>query len=215
MNAITLNIENANTMDYLTYAGSESKDSNVRYEQYSQPTFCESFVGCFKNKYLHFGGRTRRSEYWKFQAWVVLLKVASLLASIGLFVGLLQMHIYNVMLPMMLLLIANLVIIIPQISSTVRRVHDTGRSGLWVGLLLVPIAIYIAFRLYVTFTVMNINSATDFDYSIFQNLEYVTMAVAGLLALDALYAIYLTVILCLDSEPNDNRYGTSEKYITP
>jgi uncharacterized membrane protein YhaH (DUF805 family) len=80
-------------------------------------------------KYSQFEGRARRLEYWMFMFWHILILLAlSLFATrwdsgIGAYLDVM----YVVM------------VIIPSLAVTVRRLHDTGRSGWWVLLGLVPI----------------------------------------------------------------------------
>ena len=73
--------------------------------------------------YATFGGRARRSEYWYFILFNVIISFG--LGSVG---GLMQVNwIYN---------IYTLAVLIPSIAVAVRRMHDVGKSGWFV---LVPI----------------------------------------------------------------------------
>ena len=73
--------------------------------------------------YATFGGRARRSEYWYFILFNVIISFG--LGSVG---GLMQVNwIYN---------IYTLAVLIPSIAVAVRRMHDVGKSG-WFAL--VPI----------------------------------------------------------------------------
>ena len=82
--------------------------------------------------YATFTGRARRSEYW----WFFLLNT---LVAIGLGVldGLSGTMTDNGI--GILGLVYALAALIPGISVSVRRLHDTGRSGFWWFILLVPI----------------------------------------------------------------------------
>ena len=84
-------------------------------------------------KYAVFSGRARRKEYWMFFLFnliitVVLILIDSLMgtfspqAGLGLLSGL-----------------YSLAVLIPSIAVTVRRLHDTGRSGWWILIGLIPI----------------------------------------------------------------------------
>ncbi|WP_324780207.1 DUF805 domain-containing protein [Thiobacillus sedimenti] len=84
-------------------------------------------------KYFDFSGRSRRKEYWMFFLFNlgigIALLVADLLtgsysktAGMGLLGGL-----------------YSLATLIPNLSMTVRRLHDIGRSGWWFFILLVPL----------------------------------------------------------------------------
>src|SRR3954469_25884693 len=83
-------------------------------------------------KYAVFGGRAQRKEYWMFFLFnfiitIVLIGIDNLIgafspqAGIGLLLGLYC-----------------LAVLIPSIAVTVRRLHDTGRSGWWILIALVP-----------------------------------------------------------------------------
>lgn len=87
------------------------------------------------SKYIVFGGRARRSEYWWFFLFSLLVGiVASILdtatgtdfedafTSGGLFS-----------------LIANLALLLPSLAVGVRRLHDTDRSGWWILIGLIPL----------------------------------------------------------------------------
>ena len=78
-------------------------------------------------KYADFSGRSRRMEYWMFL--LVNFLVSFALAAID-FYG----RPGN-----MLGLIYGLAIIIPSFAVAVRRLHDTGRSGWWIFIALIPI----------------------------------------------------------------------------
>ena len=84
-------------------------------------------------KYAVFDGRARRMEYWMFILFnliisVVLVIIDSLIGTIirqagfGLLQGL-----------------YDLAVLIPSIAVTVRRLHDTGRTGWWILIGLIPV----------------------------------------------------------------------------
>ncbi|WP_233356542.1 DUF805 domain-containing protein [Pseudomonas mangrovi] len=79
-------------------------------------------------KYAVFDGRARRAEYWWFTLFSV---IASIVLSI--IDGILGM-------PSVLSGIYALAVLLPSIGVAIRRLHDTGRSGWWLLLALVPIA---------------------------------------------------------------------------
>lgn len=87
-------------------------------------TFADSVKICF-NKYADFNGRARRSEYWWWFLFTVLLSiVASIVdAILGLNFG------NGSSGPIQAL--ANLAVLLPTLAVTARRLHDTGRSGWW------------------------------------------------------------------------------------
>ena len=88
-------------------------------------TFQQSIDTCFK-KYSQAKGRASRSEYWYFYLFSVLVGLGMTL--------LLTMSNHSTMVKLGLDLI-NLVLIIPSITVSVRRLHDTNHSAwnlLWV-----------------------------------------------------------------------------------
>jgi uncharacterized membrane protein YhaH (DUF805 family) len=70
------------------------------------------------SKYADFDGRATRSEYW----WFILMNVV--VSAAILFVGIL------VKVPW-LYLVYSVAALIPSFAVTIRRLHDTGRSGWW------------------------------------------------------------------------------------
>ena len=83
-------------------------------------------VGSVLSKYFTFSGRALRSEYWYWNLFYILGAIpVSIMAGMGI-EG--PYFIYSV------------VIIIPTLSVTVRRLHDTNHSGWWALISLIPFA---------------------------------------------------------------------------
>lgn len=77
--------------------------------------FLEAIKTCF-GKFMTFSGRARRSEFW----WFYLLNfIIGCIPFVGWIWG--------------------LIVLIPSIAVGIRRLHDTGRSGWWYLLVLVPL----------------------------------------------------------------------------
>ena len=85
----------------------------------------KEFIDCIKNKYACFSGRARRREYWMF---LLFLFIFSFVASIVDIV--LGMSVISLLLALGTLL--------PHLGVTIRRLHDSGRSGWWCLLAFVP-----------------------------------------------------------------------------
>jgi uncharacterized membrane protein YhaH (DUF805 family) len=79
------------------------------------------------NKYAVFSGRARRKEYWMF--FLFNLIIAFALGFIEGFLGS----------PGVIGVLYSLAVIIPNIAVSVRRLHDTGRSGWWLLIALIPL----------------------------------------------------------------------------
>ena len=78
-------------------------------------SFVEAVSTCLFRKYFEFRGRASRAEYWWFVVFGVSVNVAAAVAGIR---------------PLSYLVTALLVV--PQMAVTVRRLHDTNRSGWWI-----------------------------------------------------------------------------------
>lgn len=84
-------------------------------------------------KYAVFTGRARRKEYWYFILFNIMISI--ILSAIDGMTGS-----YNPQTGMGLLgTIYILAILLPAVGVSIRRLHDTGRSGWWVLLSLIPL----------------------------------------------------------------------------
>ena len=92
-------------------------------------TFSEAIKTSLVNKYATFSGRATRSEYW----YVVLF--GYLLALLIVFLG---MIIDSPELIIGLSTVLSLILLVPSLAVCIRRLHDTGRSGWWYLLVLIP-----------------------------------------------------------------------------
>jgi uncharacterized membrane protein YhaH (DUF805 family) len=91
------------------------------------------FLDALKNKYATFEGRARRKEYWYYVLFYCLALITLLLvddvtgtlseeAGIGLLSGLFALG-----------------TLVPSLAVTVRRLHDTNRTGWWVLIGIIPL----------------------------------------------------------------------------
>lgn len=96
--------------------------------------FVEAIKSGFSN-YVNFHGRARRSAFWFWVLFVFLVSVVLGVIDAALFgytpgqpgsVGMLGM-------------LWSLAVLLPGLAVAVRRLHDTGRSGFWLFIGLVPI----------------------------------------------------------------------------
>jgi uncharacterized membrane protein YhaH (DUF805 family) len=91
----------------------------------------EWFVKVIKS--FSFSGRARRKEYWMFFLFVIVIEL--LLGLLDHFLGTYSMEAGIGLLGGIFIL----AIVIQTIAVGVRRLHDTGRSGWWLLLNLIPV----------------------------------------------------------------------------
>lgn len=90
-------------------------------------TFPEAVRRCFA-LYATFSGRARRSEFWFFWLFNLLAHGVA---------GILDAALFGTATP--LNAIVSLLLLVPNLAVSVRRLHDVGRSGWWLLILLVPL----------------------------------------------------------------------------
>ena len=84
-------------------------------------------------KYATFTGRARRKEFWFFQLFVLLIGLVLSLADrmLGLFSDDMGFGLLGA--------VFSLAMFLPNLAVSVRRLHDTDRSGWWLLLCFLPI----------------------------------------------------------------------------
>ena len=161
-------------------------------------------------KIVQFTGRSRRSEFW----WtiliitlieVIILPVILYIPFTGIFVA-----------PLLGFLLE-----LARLPLTFRRLHDTGRSGIWCVIdFLLPL-VFVAMVLYDVSiyntmkessdpfeTAATIGAMSGFGSFLAVIFKYILLTIACFV-----YKIVLIVFLCRDSDPYENDYGPSPKYI--
>ena len=108
---------------------------------------CEAIKSCMGQNYANFSGRARRSEFWFFQLFIFLIAfllqtfvIRSMSASSSSSLGINGF--------IVLYLIFFLITLIPSLAVTVRRFHDIGKSGLYIFIVLIPLAGFFIFCYY-------------------------------------------------------------------
>ena len=145
-------------------------------------------------KYADFSGRAPRAEFW----WYVLaiVVIAIILLIVESIVGLSHM-ILSSFGPLTLLF--RLATIVPSLAVSVRRLHDTNRSGWWILVPLIPECLTIAMAITTAGAVVagaGIGAAVGGS---------ILTGFLGLITLAG--AIVLIVFCAMPSEPGDNQYG--------
>ncbi|MDF2946379.1 MAG: Inner rane protein [Bacillales bacterium] len=77
-------------------------------------------------KYATFSGRARRKEYWMFT--LINMIIITVLQIIDFTMG-----------TMLISGIYSLLVFLPSLAVTVRRLHDTGKSGWWLLINIIPV----------------------------------------------------------------------------
>lgn len=156
-------------------------------------------------RYAEFSGRSRRMEYWMWTLFQILLYAAVMVLMMVLVGGAamsgdpggLMAAGGGAVIIMGLYFLAQLVFFIPSIAVSVRRLHDTNRSGWW---LLAPVAPYIL-------VFVSLGAAASSP----ENMG--SAGVIGLVGMLAVFglAITLLVFMFLDGTKGTNKYGPDPK----
>jgi uncharacterized membrane protein YhaH (DUF805 family) len=85
------------------------------------------YLNVLKN-YVNFNGRARRKEYWMFTLITVIITI--ILSIVELILGFEEAVITA---------LYSLAVMLPTLAVTIRRLHDTGRSGWWFLISLIPL----------------------------------------------------------------------------
>lgn len=99
--------------------------------------FMDALTTVFRNKYATFSGRASRSEYWwAYLGYFVIATVLQIFAIIG---GIILIDAGELaLLPTLIAIVGIVAMIIPTIAVSVRRMHDTGKSGWMLLILIIP-----------------------------------------------------------------------------
>jgi uncharacterized membrane protein YhaH (DUF805 family) len=159
-------------------------------------------------KYAQFSGRAPRAEFWWFTLFMLLAYVAIWFLVIGSVGGMAaagaepSAGMFGAMgAGMIFLLLFWLALIIPTIAVGVRRLHDTNRSGWWLGGFYALYAVYMAMSFGTVMSAgLNLAAAPEPNMG--------ALGITMILALVMLvYTIVLLVFYCLPGTPGPNNYG--------
>ena len=107
--------------------------------------FMDAVKNAIMNNYANFSGRASRSEFWWWTLFYFLVSIP--VSFIDLIIGIEPIPGYG---PFGIILIIGL--FLPNFGIIFRRLHDTGRSGWWYFIALVPCVGYI---ILLVFTIMD------------------------------------------------------------
>ena len=186
-------------------------------------SFKEAVNTCFA-KYIDFHGRARRSEFWWFSLFCLLVTVA-LFCPIAVFSYLEESHGISMdaglwalgyAISAILALIGILfifAILIPSFSVEVRRLHDIGRSGWWVfwSIVISIVASAVPFSLFDFRTALDLGEIESFTKAFDLALLPALIMLVPKLG-NWILEIVLFVFTLLDSHEGENQYGRSPKY---
>lgn len=174
-------------------------------------SFGQAIKKCFK-KYCVFKGRARRSEYWYWTLFVLLLSVGievlqGLLSLPALFgkgsVGTLTTFV-NVFSG-----VISAATLLPSLGVTVRRLHDTNHSGWWL------LALYVLEIAFLVLILGGMDSSIitgdvpDLDFSSMNTTQIALLCLVGVFGF--VLMIVLFIWYCIDSKPGTNKYGPNPK----
>lgn len=179
---------------------------NNFYKMTPQLGFGEA-VKLASGRLVDFKGRSRRSEFWW---WMMIVLVCNFVAS-------LLLPSYTVANAVALTLIMAC-----GLSVTVRRLHDTGQSGIWV---------YISFALGIATQFFSVYALADFFTEYMEMLEFGTvpnpdditelmtpyigrfLGYMGLTLLWGVSSLVVFIMVLMDGKAEPNKYGPSPKYV--
>jgi len=157
------------------------------------------FVDCVTKKYAVFSGRTRRREYWGFTLFFVLIQLACgpLVGAVGLAVAgeegiIIACNIFG--------LILWLVLLLPVLGVTVRRLHDIGKGGWWASIILFPLVF--------SFLQLMAHAADGNEVL----LGLLGLLVIVLLLVGFVWGIIAFVFMLRDGDRGPNAYGPDPKF---
>ncbi|MCY6382820.1 DUF805 domain-containing protein [Hoeflea prorocentri] len=101
-------------------------------------TFTQSVRTVFSN-YVNFSGRATRPEFWWWTLFVFVLSLVLEVVDGVVIAPLLGFTVFAQEAGSPLGTIAALALLLPSLAVGVRRLHDIGRSGWWLLIILIPI----------------------------------------------------------------------------
>lgn len=175
-------------------------------------TFQNAVRTCLR-KYVTFSGRASRSEYWWF---VLAVFLGSLVASVldGVIFGAVDVETgpgsVSVESNGPLGALFSLATFLPMLAAGWRRMHDSGRSGLY---LLYPLIAMLGVSSFAAFMTGFVPGATD-------NIDALFSGITGVILVIAIIVVAISPLLVIwwltrPSQPGSNIYGPNPHEVTP
>lgn len=101
-------------------------------------TFKQAVLTALK-KYSVFAGRASRPEFWWWVVFMIMLGAATSLAEQVMASPKFAPEVFTKNTPQQISHIISLFVFLPTLSVGIRRLHDTGRSGVWILVVCVPL----------------------------------------------------------------------------
>ena len=164
------------------------------------------FVEAYTQNYFNFKGRARRREYWGI--WLFNNLIALAISVIGRLLSDTDAGVFSMLSSMNLTwtvisVLWSIVGFFPQASATVRRLHDKGYSGKWyLGVFFLSV-VFVTLSFVVGFSLLMNGRQL--------NGMLVLFGLIGLLFI--VLAIFIFILLLLDGDKTENKYGPSPKYM--
>ena len=159
-------------------------------------------------RYADFSGRSRRMEYWMWVVFQFLIGIVFVILMVALggaammrgdMAGLMAMGGVLIILYLLYLLVS-LIFLVPNLAVTIRRLHDTDRSGWWIMLFWGPYLLMIANSM-----MMGAKMASGGDPTTSGPIAMVLMLAFFV------GALVLLVFMFLEGTKGPNRYGADPK----
>jgi uncharacterized membrane protein YhaH (DUF805 family) len=174
--------------------------------------FGDAIRTCLR-KYVTFSGRASRPEYWWFVLFTFLGSAAAGILDAGLFgTGRVETGpgTFVVESEGPISGLFSLFVLLPSFSAGWRRMHDTGRSGVY---LLYPVLVIFGIGAFVSLT-------SGLDPVLSGDVERIAQGASGAVVAIAVVVLLLSPLIVLwwltrPSQPGPNQYGPNPSEVTP
>ena len=162
--------------------------------------FGEAIKVCWK-KYFDFTGRARRSEYWWFVLFQMFVSIPCAILD-GMLQAAVGLSFING--------IASLLLFIPSMTVSFRRLHDIGRSGWWMGVSM----ILMIGGMILMFTQVSLSGVDllDDDAIVRAMFEVKNIVLWLPIIVSFILCVIIFIFSLMDSHKSANKYGPSPKY---